>query len=47
MDVYKRTETDPDKENKLMVTTIGYQWGEYRGEGQDRGLGLRDTNYQV
>ena len=22
----------------------GYQWGERRGEGQDRGKGLRDTN---
>ena len=23
----------------------GYQWGEGREEGQDRGAGLRDTNY--
>ena len=25
--------------------TSGYQWGEGRWEGQDRGMGLRDTNY--
>ena len=24
-----------------------YQWGERRGEGQDRGMRLRDTNYYV
>ena len=23
----------------------GNQWGEGTGEGQDRGMGLRDTNY--
>ena len=27
--------------------TNGYQWGEGRGERQDRGMGLRDTNYYV
>ena len=27
--------------------TSGYQWGEGRREGQDRGMGLRDTNYYV
>ena len=27
--------------------TSGYQWGEGRWEGQDRGMGLRDTNYYV
>ena len=30
-----------DTENK----TSGYQWGERRGEGQDRAMGLGDTNY--
>ena len=25
--------------------TSGYQWGEGRCEGQDRGRGLRGTNY--
>jgi len=24
----------------------GYQWGEGREEGQDRGAGLRDRNYK-
>ena len=27
--------------------TNGYQWGEGRGKGQDRGRGLRGTNYYV
>ena len=27
--------------------TSGYQRGEGRGEGQIRGMGLRDTNYYV
>ena len=27
--------------------TSGYQWGERRGKGQDRGIRLRDTNYYV
>ena len=27
--------------------TSGYQWGEEWGEGQDRGRGLRGTNYWV
>ena len=27
--------------------TSGYQWGEEREEGQDRGMGLGDTNYYV
>ena len=27
--------------------TSGYQWGEGRREGQDRGMGLRDTNCYV
>ena len=27
--------------------TSGYQWGERRGEGQNRGMGLRDTNYYI
>ena len=27
--------------------TSGYQWGEGRGEEQDRGGGLKGTNYYV
>ena len=27
--------------------TSGYQWEEGRVEGQNRGMGLRDTNYYV
>ena len=27
--------------------TSGYQWGEERGEGKKRDMGLRDTNYYV
>ena len=27
--------------------TSGYQWGEGSRERQDRGMGLRDTNYYV
>ena len=27
--------------------TSGYQWGEGRGFGQDRDMGLRDINYSV
>ena len=27
--------------------TSGYQWGDGSGEGQERGLGLRDTNYCI
>ena len=27
--------------------TRGYQWGQRREEGQDKGRGLRDTNYYV
>ena len=27
--------------------TSGYQWGELRRNGQDRGTGLRDTDYYV
>ena len=27
--------------------TSGYQWGEISGEGQDRGMGLREKNYFV
>ena len=29
------------------IQTSGYKWGEGRGEGQDRGRGLRGTNYYV
>ena len=27
--------------------TNGYQWGEGSGEGQHRGMGLRDTTHYV
>ena len=27
--------------------TSGYQWSKARGKGQDRGRGLKDTNYNV
>ena len=27
--------------------TSGYQWGDGRGERQNRGMGLRGTNYYV
>ena len=32
---------------RYIKQTSGYQWGEARGEGQVRGIGLRDTNYYV
>ena len=39
---YNKTETDLHREQ-----TSGYQWGEGSKEGQDRGRGLRGTNYYV
>ena len=33
--------------HKYKEQTNDYQWGEGRGEGQDRGRGLRSTNYYV
>ena len=30
---------------RYRAQTTGFQWGEGRGEGQDRGKGLRGTNY--
>ena len=40
---YNKKETDSAIENKLVVTS----GGEGSGEGQDRGKGLRGTNYCV
>ena len=36
-----------NKFNSYREQSTGYQWGEGSGEGQDRGMGLRDTNYYV
>ena len=33
----------PNKENR----PSGYQWGEGMGEGQERDMGLRDTNSSI
>ena len=35
------------KEIHRYKQTSGYQWDEGRGEGHDRGRGLRRTNYYV
>ena len=40
--MYNKTERVTDIENKR-----GDQWGEGRGDGWDRGNGLRDTNWYV
>ena len=32
---------------KYRKQTSGNQWGEGKGEGKDKGMGLRDTNYYV
>ena len=32
---------------KTSQETSGYQWEEAREEGQDRSMGLRNTNYYV
>ena len=42
MNITKKKQTHRYREQ-----TSGYQWGELWGEGQYRGSGLRDTNYQV
>ena len=44
MNEYNKTETDSQIYREQ---TSGYQWGEGRMEGQDRGRGLRGTNYYV
>ena len=38
------------KRNRLIDTreqTSGYHWGEGKGKGPDRGMGLRGTDYYV
>ena len=39
--------TKSKQAHRYTEQTSGYQWGERRGEGQDRGKGLRGTNYYV
>ena len=41
MNITKKKQTHRYRE------TSGYQWGEEREEGQDRGRGLKGTNYYV
>ena len=36
-----------EQAHRYRKQTSGYQWGEGRGKGQDRGKGLRDTNYYL
>ena len=45
-------EYNSDNSNKKQINRYreqisGYQWGERSGEGQDRGEGLRGTNYYI
>ena len=42
MNKYNKTETD-----SWIQRTRGYQWGEEWREGQNRGRGLRGTDYYV
>ena len=42
MNITKKKQTHRQREQ-----TSGYQKGEGSGEGQDRGRGLKDTNYYV
>ena len=42
MYITKHKQTDRYREQ-----TSGFQQEQGKGEGQDRGMGLRDTNYQV
>ena len=39
--------TKKKQTHRYREQTTGYQWGEGRAEGQDRGRGLRGTNYCV
>ena len=39
--------TKQKQTHRYREQTTGYPWGERRGEGQDRGRGLKDTNYCV
>ena len=34
-----------NQNHRYRKQTSDHQWGEGKGEGQDRGMGLRDTNY--
>ena len=42
MKIYSKAETDWQ-----IQKTIDYQWGEGRWEGQNGGMGRRDTNYYI
>ena len=37
--------TKKNQTHRYREQTSGYQWGEGRGEGQNRGRELRGTNY--
>ena len=37
--------TKKKQTHKYRKQTSGYQWGEERREGQNRGRGIRGTNY--
>ena len=39
--------TKQKQTHRYKAQTTGYQWGEGRGEGQERGRELRGTNYYV
>ena len=39
--------TKQKQTHKYIEQTSAYQWGKGRWEGQDRGTGLRNTNYYV
>ena len=39
--------TKQKQNHRYREKTSSYQWGEGRGEGQDWGMGLRNTNYYV
>ena len=43
----KTNECNKTKTDRCREQTSGYQWGEGREEGQDRGRGLRGTNYYL
>ena len=34
-----------NRNHRYRKETSGYQWGEGKGEGQDRGMRLRSMNY--
>ena len=39
--------TKKKQSHRYRKLTSGYQWGEGKGDEQDRGRGLRGTNYCV